>query len=243
MGVTFPGESLEYRRARDELLQSEKALRRQLEEVAALRRRLPLGGRAPRDYEFDEAGTDASGSEGVSKVRLSQLFEGRDSLLVYSYMFGPAMSAPCPSCTSILDGLDGVSPHVRQRVAFAVVARSPIERIRAVARERGWRNLRLLSSSRNSYNADYLGEDSGGDQQPVMNVFTRRGSDIHHFYATELLWAPSEPGQDGRHVDLVWPLWNLLDLTPEGRGETWNPRLRYEEQVVDLARKPAGGRV
>ena len=116
---------------------------------------------------------------------------------------------------------------MRDRVNFAVVARSPIERIRAFARERGWRNLRLLSSARNTYNVDYRAENADGAQLPALNVFVRRDGRVHHFYNTELLYTRTEPGQDGRHVDLIWPLWNLFDLTPEGRGTGWYPRLAY----------------
>jgi len=151
-----------------------------------------------------------------------------DTLVLYSFMYGPAMKQPCPSCTSILDGLDGAAPHVVQRVGLAAVAKSPIERIRRFARERGWRNLRLVSSAGNTYNRDYHAETGEGNQIPALNVFVRSDGRIHHFYNTELLYAPSEPGQDGRHVDLIWPLWNLFDLTPEGRGSDWNPRLAYD---------------
>jgi len=227
--VRFPNETSSYRDAREDLLEAEMALRRQTEEVAALRRQLPLGGPVPEDYEFDEIVIDSAGNERVRPVRLSSLFgPGQDSLLVYSYMYGPEMAAPCTSCTSILDGLDGEAPHVRQRVNLVVVAKSPIERVRHVATERGWRNLRLLSSSRNSYNHDYHGETADGAQMPMLNVFVRRDGTIYHSYATEMLYAPREPGQDGRHVDMIWPLWNLFDLIPEGRGTTWNPKLSYE---------------
>lgn len=226
--VRFPGETPEYRAARDRLLQAEIELRRQIEAVAAQRRELPLGGRIAEDYVFEEGGTDFAGVETRRPVRLSELFApGNDSLILYSYMYGPAMKQACSSCTSILDGLDGQAPHVRQRVSFAVVAKSPLERIRAIARERGWRNHRLLSSAGNSYNRDYHGENANGDQLPALNVFTRRDGEVYHTYCTELLFAPTEPGQDGRHVDLVWPLWNLFDYTPEGRGATWNPKLSY----------------
>jgi predicted dithiol-disulfide oxidoreductase (DUF899 family) len=180
------------------------------------------GGRrreAAQDYVFD-------GEQG--QARMSQLFSpGKDTLVIYSYMFGPQMAKPCPFCTSILDGLDGEAPHIMQRVNFAVAAKSPIARIREFARGRGWRNLRLLSSANNSYNHDYHAEEPNGDQSPALNVFVRGDGRIHHFYNTELLYAPPDRGQDGRHVDLLWPLWNVFDLTPEGRGEQWGPRLTY----------------
>ena len=218
--VQFPNESEEYRAARNALLESEKELRRNIESVAAQRRQLPPGGEVPEDYAFD----DANG-----KVRMSELFAPeKDTLVLYNYMYGPSMPEPCVSCTSILDALDGESPHIVQRVNFAVVAKSPFERINAVARDRGWRNLRLLSSASNTYNRDYRGEHVTGAQMPMLNVFTRSDGRIRHRYGTELLFAPSEPGQDGRHVDMIWPLWNMFDFTPDGRGTDWYPRLRYD---------------
>jgi predicted dithiol-disulfide oxidoreductase (DUF899 family) len=221
--VRFPGESATYRSARDTLLKDEMALRAQVENVAAKRRKLPLGGAIPEDYMFEELVDGA-----VRSTRMSALFApGKDTLIVYSYMFGPKMGAPCVACTSILDGLDGQSQHVIQRANFVVVARSPIDRIMTVARERGWTGLRLLSSSSNDYNRDYHGENDKGDQLPSLNVFVRRNGRIHHFYHSELLFAPTARGQDGRHVDMIWPLWNLFDVTPEGRGTNWYPRLRY----------------
>jgi predicted dithiol-disulfide oxidoreductase (DUF899 family) len=227
--IRFPGESPAYRDARDQLLLAEMALRKNIEEVAALRRELPLGGPIPEDYLFEEGSADINDSAGTRKTRLSELFSpGKDTLVIYSYMFGPQMQAPCVSCTSILDGLNGAAPHIRQRVNFAVVANSPIARIRETARGRGWNNLRLLSSANNTYNRDYHGESPKGDQLPSLNVFTRRDGKICHFYNTELLFAPPEKGMDGRHVDSIWPIWNMFDFTPEGRGTDWYPRLSYE---------------
>src|SRR5512145_2853638 len=225
----FPGESGEYRKARDRLLEAEIELRRSIEKVAALRRELPLGGPVPQDYEFEECAAGAPDSQTARRVRMSELFEpGKaNTLVIYSFMYGPKMERPCPSCTSILDSLDGGVLHAAQRVNVAVVAKSPIYRIHALARQRGWRNLRLLSSATNSYNRDYHAEDAKEAQLPVLNVFVRRGGGIHHFYATELLFAPRDPGQEPRHVDSLWPLWNILDLTPEGRGKDWHPRLSY----------------
>ena len=236
--IRFPGESSSYRDARNKLLEAEVALRRNIEEVAALRRKLPLGGEVPEDYVFEEGAPDLNDAKTAHKTRLSELFSpGKDTLVLYSYMFGPNMPAPCVSCTSILDGLNGSAPHIRQRVNFAVAAKSPLARIREVARGRGWNNLSLLSSAGNTYNRDYHGENAKGDQLPSLNVFVRRAGKIHHFYHTELLFAPQEAGMDGRHVDMIWPIWNMFDFTPEGRGTDWYPRLSYGAPVLQQVKK------
>ena len=222
--VRFPGESAEYRAAREELLRAEIELRSRIEEVAALRRALPLGGEVPVDYPFEE---ERDGN--ILRVRLSELFEpGKETLVLYGFMYGPEMEAACPSCTSILDGLDGVVPHVTQRLSLAAVAKSPVARLRAHARERGWSRLRLLSSARTTYNRDYHGETADGRQIPALNVFVRKADTVHHTYSTELLYAPTAAGQDPRHVDAIWPLWSLFDLTPAGRPSDWDVALRYD---------------
>ena len=226
--IRFPNETPAYRDARNELLEAEVALRKNIEDVAVLRRKLPLGGQPPEDYVFDEGAADINDSQTTRTTRLSELFDpGKDTLAIYSYMFGPNMKSACTSCTSILDGLNGTAPHARNRINFVVVAKSPLARIRELARGRGWNNLRLLSSANNNYNRDYHGENEKGGQLPSLNVFARRDGKIHHFYHTELLFAPPVPGMDGRHVDLLWPLWNLFDYTPEGRGTDWYPKLSY----------------
>jgi predicted dithiol-disulfide oxidoreductase (DUF899 family) len=238
----FPGESAEYRLARDRLLDAEVELRRAVERVAAQRRALPAGGAVPEDYVFEEA-TGEGGS-----VRFSELFApGRDTLVVYSFMFprysgdprpGPAdgetarlplAETPCPSCTSILDSLDGAAPHLAQLINLVVVAKSDPHRIGAFARERGWRHLRLLSARNNRYNRDYLAEDPDSGQRPILNVFTRGAGGFRHRWATELMFAPRDEGEDPRHVDLIWPLWNVLDMTPAGRaGAQHIPAGHYE---------------
>jgi len=221
----FPNESDEYRKARNDLLKAEDALREQTETVAALRRKLPLGGLAMEDYTFDEMDSDGN----VTQVKLSELFApGKDSLLLYSYMYGPNQEQPCVMCTSIVDGLNGNAQHITQRMSMAVVSSSPIERFVEYARSRGWNNLRLLSSSNNTYNFDYQGEDEDGNQWPMANVFVRRDGGVHHSWASELLFEAYVTGNT-RHVDTIWPLWNVFDLTPEGRGEDWYPALSYEE--------------
>lgn len=211
--MSFPGESAAYRAARERLLQSEMELRRHVESVASERRALPAGGELPQDYLFHE-GLEARG------VRFSELFGDRSTLLLYSYMYGPQMARPCPMCTAFLDALDAQVPHLAQRVAVAAVAQSPIDRILAFAQGRGWRNLRLVSAEGGTYQRDYWGEDASGAQWPILNVFHRQPHGvIRHHWSTELAFAPREPGQDPRHLDQMWPLWNLLDLSPEGRGD------------------------
>jgi predicted dithiol-disulfide oxidoreductase (DUF899 family) len=220
----FPNETPTYRKARDRLLKAEVALRRQVEAVAKLRRGLPQGGVIPEDFEFDEAADVV----GMRKVRLSELFApGKDTLLLYSYMYSLAMNAPCPMCTSIIDSLEGAAVHVGQRVNIAIVAKSPLPRLLTFTRNRGWKNLRFLSSADNSYNRLYHAEDEDGEQFPMLNVFVKKGESIRHFWASELFFSTPEKGQNMRHVDMIWPLWNLLDVTPEGRGRDWYPRLSY----------------
>jgi predicted dithiol-disulfide oxidoreductase (DUF899 family) len=242
MAVAFPGESAEYRFARDRLLEQEIELRRATEAVAAARRRLPPGGVVPQDYVFHGQGPDG----GVAEVRLSELFApGRDSLVIYSMMFprdseddrpGPASGetallplaqSPCPSCTALLDQLDGAAEHAAQRINLAAAGKAPIEHIRTFAAERGWRHLRLLSSAGTTYNRDYLAETPDGEQQPMLNVFHRDGDTIRHFWGSELFYAPFDAGQGPRHVGTLEPLWNLFDLTPEGRGTEWDEQLSY----------------
>jgi predicted dithiol-disulfide oxidoreductase (DUF899 family) len=206
-------------------------LREAVEQVAAQRRALPPGGPVPEDYRFEEA------AEGGGEVRFSELFEpGKDTLVVYSFMFPrysadtrpgpdektetgklPLRETPCPSCTSILDSLDGAARHLRGSINLAVVAKSDPERIRTFARERGWRFLRLLSSQGNSYNRDYNAETPGGEQSPILNVFVRDGDQLRHTWSSELFFAPRGAEEGPRHVDSIWPIWNVLDVTPRGR--------------------------
>ena len=240
--ASFPNESVEYRQRRNRLLQQEAELRRMTELVAAARRALPAGGVVAEDYVFDGQGFDG----GPARVRLSELFApGRDSLVIYSMMFPrdprddspgpksgqtallPLAEGPCPSCTALVDQLDGAAEHAAQRINLAVVAKAPAERVLTFGRERGWRRLRLLSSAGSSYNRDYLAETADGTQRPMLNVFHRDGTTIRHFWGSELLYAPVDPGEDPRHVGTIEPLWNLFDLTPEGRGTDWYEQFSY----------------
>jgi len=240
--ITFPGESSEYRAARERLLEQEIGLRRAVEAVASARRALPPGS-VVEDYVFQGAGTDGITP---SDVRLSTLFaSGKDSLVIYSFMFprdpgdkrpGPASGetalltleeGPCPSCVAFLDQLEGAAEHASQHINLAVVAKAPLARILTFARERGWRRLRLLSSGGNTYNRDYLAETDEGAQRPMLNVFHRDDGVIRHFWGSELFYAPADPGQDPRHVGTLEPLWNIFDLTAEGRPSHWDEQLSY----------------
>jgi predicted dithiol-disulfide oxidoreductase (DUF899 family) len=225
--ISFPNESASYRKARNALLTAEIELRRAIERVAAQRRKLPAGGVIPEDYIFEEDGSSPADAGTVRQVRLSELFEEKNTLVAYSFMYGPQMRSPCPMCTSMVDALNGNAEHIMQRTNLVLIAKSPMERTLAFADARGWTKLRILSSAGNSYNRDYQGEAADGSQLPSLNVFVRRNGRIRHFYNTELLFVRSEPGQNSRHIDMIWPLWNLLDFTPEGRGTTWYPKLSY----------------
>ena len=143
--MTFPNETPDYRSARAALLEREVALRREMEAVANDLRALPPGGEVPQDYVFDCIG--AAGAP--SKVRLSELFRGGDTVMLYHFMFprhaldtrpGPTQGAtaelplaegPCPSCTALIDMWEGTMPHFEGLGGnLAVVAKAPIERSR-----------------------------------------------------------------------------------------------------------------
>jgi len=242
MEVTFPGESAQYRAARARLLEQEIELRRAMEMVAASRRALPPGGPVPEDYIFQ----GALDGGGTTDVRLSELFApGKNSLVIYSFMFprdpgdstpGPnsgetalldLTESPCPSCTALLDQLDGAAEHAGQQINLTVVAKTTLPRLLTFGEERGWGRLRLLSSAANTYNRDYHAETAEGFQRPMLNVFHRDHDIVRHFWGSELFYAPTDGDQDPRHVGTIEPLWNLFDLTPEGRPTDWYEQLSY----------------
>ena len=242
MGMTFPGESPEYRAARDRLLEHEIDLRRTMEAVAAARRALPPGGPVPEDYVFESLGADGA----PIQVRLSELFApGKDSLVIYSFMFPrdpgdltpgppsgqtallPLAEGPCPTCAALIDQLEGAAEHLGQHLNLAVVAKTSPQRLLTFAEERGWRRLRFLSSAGTTFNADYHAETGEGAQRPMLTVFHRDTDAIRHFWSSELFYAPTEPGQDPRHVGTLEPLWNMHDLIPEGRPQDWQEQLGY----------------
>jgi predicted dithiol-disulfide oxidoreductase (DUF899 family) len=236
MGLTFPGESTEYRAARDALLQKEIELRRQQEAVVARRRALPPGGPLKEDYVFDIM-TDGK----PAKIKLSELFRpGTKSLITYNFMFprfpGDPRKAPkhgemaklkkedtpCPSCTAVIDSLDGAAQHIE-----AVVANAAIDRLRAFARDRGWKHARLISSAGNTFKLDYNSQKFGG-QEPVTTVFHRNSDGIRHFWTSEMIYEKPEPGQDHRANGTIDDIWNMMDLAPEGRPTNFKIQLQYD---------------
>ena len=214
--VHFPNESSEYRSARNALLAEEIELRRHIEHVASQRRALPKGGKMPQDFEFfSETGP----------IRLSSLFGGKDTLMVYSMMYGPQRKSPCPMCTSFLSAWNGIAVNLRERAAIAVTARSPIERLREFKTQRGFVNLPIFSDTSGGYTCTYVSAEDA--DVPGFSVFTRRNGSICHFYSAEMSGEMSDPGQDPRGAPDLDPLWSMLDWTLEGRGIDWYPKLDY----------------
>ena len=216
--VRFPHESAAYRAARTALLAEEISLRRHLERVAAQRRALPPGGEVIGDYRFE-------GEDGPADF--AALFAGKQTLAIYSYMFGPQRERPCPMCTNLLGAWEGNANDIAQRISLVVVARSPVQRLIDWKRERGWKALRLYSDLNDNYSRDYFGLLPDGSEIPSFNVFTRQDGTIRHFWSGEMTSQTADPGQDPRGAPDFAPLWNVLDTTPEGRGGDWYPKLDY----------------
>jgi len=212
--ASFPNESEAYRKARNELLAEEIELRRHIWRVAEQRRTLPPGGEVTKDYRF-------VGEDG--EVGLAGLFGDKQTLVVYSMMYGLQRKEGCPMCTAQLSAWDGEVPHIEQRIALAVVARSPYGRIADYGRERGWRHLKLYSDPSGDFTEDYVGEADA--DVPAYTVFTRRDGRIRHFYSCEGGFEIADPGQDPHNAPDMNPLWIILDTTPEGRGTDWYPKL------------------
>lgn len=212
----FPNESEDYRRARNALLAEEIELRRHIERVAEQRRQLPPGGEVTRDYRFE-------GEHGP--VKLADLFGDKKTLVIYSYMFGPKRQRPCPMCTSFMSTWEKKLPDIEQRVAFVMMARSPIERLVAAKQSRGWTNLKVFSDTEGNYTRDYVSAEDA--DAPGYTVFTRREGSIRHFWSGEMGGETADPGQDPRGAPDLDPLWTILDTTPEGRGNDWYPELEY----------------
>ena len=217
----YPNESSDYRAARDSLLKEEQELVDKVKAVAAQRRKLPAGGQLKEDYVFQWANDGKVGT----RVTFSELFGDKDALLLYSWMFGPNWDHPCPSCTSLMDGFDRAWYSVSRDAAFAGIAKAPAEKINAWAKQRGWSQIPLLSGYDSPFQADYKCQGESDDMQwPVMHVFRKQGGKIFHFWATE--------GREN-HVDTVWPYWNLMDFTPEGRPDILTPPQNFRSRFLE----------
>lgn len=220
--LKYPNESPEYRKARDALLKEEYALIDQVKALAEKRRRLPLGGKIKEDYVFTGANQATLGKE----VRLSELFGEKNTLLIYSYMFGPDWDKPCMSCTSLVDGFDRAAISVTHDAAFAVVTAAGASKLNDWAQSRGWQHITLVSAENNSYLRDYQSQTGDDDKSlaPVMQVFTRRDEGIYHFWGTEM---------QGNSIDMVWAYWNLMDMTPEGRPDRMTPPQDFRSEYLE----------
>ena len=217
----YPNETKEYRDARDALLKDEKELVDKVKAVAARRRTLPLGGELKEDYVFQWANDGRIGE----RVKFSELFGDKNTLLLYSFMYGPNWDNPCLSCTSLVDGFDRTWYQVSRNAAFVTIAKAPAEKINAWARRRGWSQIPLASGFESTFQADYKCQGESDDMQlPVMHVFVRRDGRIFHFWGTEL---------KGNHVDTVWPYWNLMDFTPEGRPDIPVPPQTFRSRFLE----------
>ena len=219
--VRIRNESAEYRAARRALLAEEIELRRHIERVAAQRRALPPGGNVAGDYRF-------MGEDGPADF--AGLFAGKQTLAIYNFMFGPERARGCPMCSNMLASWDGTAPDIGQHISLVIVARSPIERLKAWKRERGWKNLRLYTDLNDNFSRDYFALLPDGEEIPAYNVFTRRDGTIRHFWGGEMTGPTADPGQDPRGAPDFSPLWTVLDTTPEGRGGDWYPKLDYENR-------------
>ena len=170
--LRYPNESRAYRDARELLLKDEQELIDKVKSVAARRRNLPPGGQLKEDYVFQWANDGKVGQ----RVKFSELFADKHTLLLYSFMFGPNWDKPCPSCTSLVDGFDRSSYQVTRHAAFVAIAKAPAARINAWAKERGWSQIALVSGSDSPCQADYKCQGDSDDMQfPVMHVFRKQG--------------------------------------------------------------------
>jgi len=222
MESRYPNEPTDYRIARDALALEEQDLIRRVKAVAEQRRNLPLGGRLQEDYTFAWA-EDARLNQAV---KISELFDDKDTLLLYSFMYGPSWDNPCPSCTSLMDGFDRMAKQVGHDAAFIAIGKAPAGKINTWAKRRGWSQIGLVSGFDSTYQADYKCQGESPDRQfATMHVFKKHEGNIFHFWGTELT---------DNDLDMVWPYWNLMDMTPEGRPDRPSPpqdfRSLYQEE-------------
>jgi predicted dithiol-disulfide oxidoreductase (DUF899 family) len=215
----FPGETEEYKKARVDLLREEIEFRRQMTKLTERRRLLPEGPVITKNYRF----MDGDGGD----VGLIDLFGDKSTLVTYFWMYGPQRARPCPMCTNWLGAVNGNAADIKQRVALKILGRSPVERQLAFAMERGWRDLDFVQTVGDDYPNDLGLIDKNGSESPALTVFKRDGQTVRLFWASEMTMDMADPGQDPREAPDIASLWSILDLTPEGRGTGWYPKLSY----------------
>lgn len=217
----FPGESDAYRNARRALLTEEIEFRRHMTRVAAQRRALPPGPVISKDYRFH----DANGAD----LGLIELFGQRDTLVTYFWMYGPQRERPCPMCTNWLGAVNGNANDIAQRVSLKILGRSSVERQIAFAQERGWQHLDFVQTTGDDYANDLGLLNPDGTENPALVVYRRKGDKVRLFWSSAMKLEMADPGQDPRDAPDIASLWNILDLTPEGRGTDWYPKLKYSQ--------------
>ena len=217
--TAFPGQSDDYRIAREALLAEEIEFRRHMTRLAAMRRALPPGPVISRNYRFKDAN--------AAELGLVDLFGDKDTLVTYFWMYGPERERPCPMCTNWLGAVNGNAADIKQRVALKILGRSPVDRQLAFARERGWRHLDFVQTIGDAYAEDLGLLNPDGSENPALVVFRRDGAEVRLFWSSEMRREMADPGQDPRDAPDIASLWSILDLTPEGRGERWYPKLNY----------------
>jgi len=224
-GKTIPNESADYRKARNDLRALEQELIDKKAQVAAARRKLPQGGKLKEDYVFQWVSGGESNRKLGADVKLAELFGDKATLIIYSFMFGPNWDKPCMSCTSLMDGFDRSWYAVAQDAAFAAIAKAPPEKIDAWAQPRGWTQIPIVSGFKSSFQRDYACQQPDNDdmQWLVMLVFRKQDGGIFHFWSTET---------SNNHVDTVWPYWNLMDFTPEGRPDRDTPPQKFVSEFL-----------
>ncbi|MDP3175170.1 MAG: DUF899 family protein [Phenylobacterium sp.] len=215
----FPGASAEYDQARQALLAQEIELRRQMTRLVEQRRALPEGPVIAKDYRFN-------GPNG-EEVGLAGLFGDKATLVTYFWMYGPQRERPCPMCTNMLGAINGNATDIKQRVALKILGRSLVERQNAFAQERGWRDLDFVQTVGDDYARDLGLINDDGTENPALVVFKRDGGTVRLFWASEMTREMADPGQDPRDAPDIASLWSVLDLTPDGRGTDWYPKLSY----------------
>ena len=216
----FPGESDEYRSARRALLAEEIEFRRHMTRVAEQRRSLPSGPIIAKNYRFH----DGNGAD----VGLIELFGEKDTLVTYFWMYGPQRERPCPMCTNWLGAVNGNANDIAQRVSLKILGRSPVERQVAFAQERGWQHLDFVQTAGDDYANDLGLLNADGTENPALVVYRRECDTVRLFWSSAMKLEMADPGQDPRDAPDIASLWSILDLTPEGRGTDWYPKLEYQ---------------